>query len=58
VSAEIIPFTRASRRDNRRSESAALRSTKRSDDLVMDHVDTAPCESVSPKVRPEDFRGR
>jgi hypothetical protein len=56
VSAEIIPFTRASRRDSGRSDFPTLRPTKRSDDMVMDHVDTALCEAVWPEVQPEEFR--
>jgi hypothetical protein len=56
VSAEIIPFTRASRRGSGRPDFPALRSLKRADDLVMDHFDTAPCESASAEAQPEEFR--
>jgi hypothetical protein len=53
VSAEIIQFIRP----NRKSEltdfpTIAFRSAARSDDLTMDHADTAPCEYVCPETPP------
>jgi hypothetical protein len=42
MSADIISFT--SRRDRKRRVSDFLASASPPDDLVMDHVDTAPCE--------------
>lgn len=48
MSAEIIPFVRDRRRD--RVRKIGSRSLATPDDLVMDHLDTAPCEAAWPKV--------
>jgi hypothetical protein len=55
VSAEIIPFTRGPRRHCGRADIPAFGSTKRPDDLAMDHADTAPCECARPEVQPREF---
>ena len=54
MSAQIIPFVRDRRRD--RVRNIGSRSLATPDDLVMDHVDTAPGVSVRPEARPEEFR--
>jgi len=48
VSAEIIQFIRGPKNGREPSDfpTIAFRSTARADDLVMDHVDTSPCEYV------------
>jgi hypothetical protein len=50
MSAEIIRFIRGPKRDREHSDfpTIAFRSAARPDDLVMDHVDTAPCEYLWP----------
>jgi hypothetical protein len=49
VSTEIIPFTsRPNRRSSPTDFPAATRSAVRTDDLTMDHADTAPCEYLWP----------
>ncbi len=51
VSAEIIQFIRGPKRNRERSDfpTIAFRSAARSEDLVMDHADTAPSEYVRPQ---------
>ena len=49
MSAQIIPF--APRRDRKRSVISFSNPATSPDDLVMDHVDTAPCEYVAPEER-------
>ena len=53
MSADIIPFTR--RRDRKRSVIDVSVAASLLDDLVMDHVDTAPCEYVAPEERDPVF---
>jgi hypothetical protein len=53
MSADIIPFTR--RRDRKRSVIDVSVAASLPDDLVMDHVDTAPCEYVAPEERDPVF---
>jgi hypothetical protein len=50
VSAGIIQFIRGPKNSREPSDfpTIAFRSTARADDLVMDHVDTSPCEYVPP----------
>jgi hypothetical protein len=48
MSAEIIPFVRDRRPD--RVRKIGFRALATPDDLVMDHLDTAPCEAAWPKV--------
>jgi hypothetical protein len=47
MSADIIPFV--PRRDRKRSAIDFSIPATPPDDLVMDHVDTAPCEYVAPE---------
>ena len=47
MSAQIIPFT--PRRDRKRRAFDFSIPATPPDDLVMDHVDTAPCEYVAPE---------
>jgi len=50
VSGKILQFVPRPRRDRPlRETQAAFRSAPRSDDLVMDHADTAPCECIGPR---------
>jgi hypothetical protein len=46
VSADIIPLTL--RRDRKRGVIDFSASASPPDDLVMDHIDTSPCEYVRP----------
>jgi hypothetical protein len=46
MNAQIIPF--APRRDRKRGVIDFSTSARPPHDLVMDHVDTAPCEYVAP----------
>ena len=46
MSADIIPFT--PRRNRKRSLTDFFASALPPDDLVMDHVDTSPCEYAWP----------
>jgi hypothetical protein len=56
MSAEIIPFVRDRRRD--RVRHIGSRSLATPDDLVMDHLDTAPCEAAWLKVpQAESYNG-
>jgi hypothetical protein len=53
VSAEIIQFIRPDRKSGLTDfPTIAFRSAARSDDLTMDHADTAPCEYVCPETPP------
>jgi hypothetical protein len=54
MSADIIPFI--PRRNRKRGLSDFYESASPPDDLVMDHVDTSPCEYVWPReyVRPDE----
>ena len=47
MSADIIPFM--PRRDRKRGMIDVSASASPPDDLVMDHVDTSPCEYVAPR---------
>ena len=47
MNAQIIPFT--PRRDRKRGVISFSNPATPPDDLVMDHVDTAPCEYVAPE---------
>jgi hypothetical protein len=47
MSADIIPFIPRRNRKRRLGDSSVPASPP--DDLVMDHVDTAPCEYVWPE---------
>jgi hypothetical protein len=56
VSAEIIQFIRPNRKSGLTDfPTIAFRSAARSDDLAMDHADTAPCEYVRPETPPVEF---
>jgi hypothetical protein len=50
VSAEIIQFIPRPTHDREHTDfpTITFRSTRPTDDLVMDHADTAPCEYVAP----------
>ena len=48
MSAEIIQFVR--RRKHDRIGNIGFRSLATPEDLIMDHLDTAPCEGAWPKV--------
>jgi hypothetical protein len=52
MSADVIPFPRQ-RRSRDLIEFSALAAAP--DDLVMDHVDTSPCEYVAPDERDPAF---
>jgi len=51
VSAEVIQFIRGPKPNRELSDfpTIVFRSAARSDDLVMDHADTAPSECVRPE---------
>jgi hypothetical protein len=53
MSADIIPFT--PRRDRKRGVISFSNPATPPDDLVMDHVDTSPCEYVAPEGRDPVF---
>jgi hypothetical protein len=53
MNAQIIPFV--PRGDRKRGVVSFLASAAPPDDLVMDHVDTAPCEYAAPEERDPVF---
>jgi hypothetical protein len=59
VSAKIIQFVPRVRGDRGRgNRPIAFRSLPQTDDLAMDHADTAPCEYAPPPWQRQDDDGQ